>query len=46
MNKTLELATARVRLFPSTYKKIREQAKKKRTSSAQIIDEKFKKYGG
>lgn len=34
-----ELATARARLFPSTYKKIVMQARKRRTSIAQIVAE-------
>ena len=36
---TLELATERARLFPSTYKKLKEMAKSRRTSIAFVIEE-------
>jgi hypothetical protein len=36
-----EFATARARLYPSTYKKIAAIARKRRTSLAQVIAEKF-----
>lgn len=41
MKELLEKATARARLYPSTYKKISMVAKKRRTSIAQVIEEKF-----
>ncbi len=39
--KILELATERVRVYPSTYERINRLAKARRTSMAQIIHEKF-----
>ena len=43
MNKTIELATARARIYPSTYKKIAALARKRRTSLAHVIAEKFRR---
>lgn len=37
----LEHATAQARLYPSTYKKVSELAKERRTSIAQIVHEQF-----
>jgi hypothetical protein len=36
-----EFATARARLYPSTYNKISKIARRKRTTLAQVISEKF-----
>jgi hypothetical protein len=37
----IEFATARARIYPSTYKKLSAIARKRRTSLAQVIAEKF-----
>jgi hypothetical protein len=39
----IEFATARTRIYPSTYEKITAIARKRRTSLAQVIAEKFKR---
>lgn len=39
----LETATEQVRLYPSTYKKLKEKAKKRHTSIAQIVLEELEK---
>jgi hypothetical protein len=39
----MEFATARARLYPSTYKKIVALARKRRTTVAQVVSEKFLK---
>jgi hypothetical protein len=40
----MEFATARARLYPSTYKKIVAMARRRRTTIAQIVGEKFKRF--
>jgi hypothetical protein len=43
MAKELEKATAIARLYPSTYEKIINIARKRRTSIAQVVAERFKR---
>ncbi len=38
-----EYATARARLYPSTYKKVSRIARKRRTTLAQVIADKFRR---